>query len=153
MTYHIGAGLVWEHFDLNLHNKALQDKTVRLAMFTALDRAALIKRTVGQFDPGVKTDGQPHVRPRSGRLRQQHPIRTGYGRRRSGHVKLLTGAGYKISDGKLIEPDGTPFPALTARYAVGNAIRQNELAEFARDVKKIGITINVMSTDDLGATR
>ena len=60
---------------------------------------------------------------------------------------MLTGAGYKISGGKLIKKDGTPFPTLTARYTVGNNIRLNELTEFQRDVKKIGITIDIKSTD------
>ncbi len=151
VTYHIGAGLVWEHFDFNLHNKALQDKTVRLAMFTALDRAALIKRTVGQFDPGVKTvDNHMFVPGQDGYVNNT-PSGLGTGDVAAA-TSLLTGAGYKIRDGKLIEPDGTPFPVLTARYAVGNGIRQDELAEFARNVKKIGITMNVMSTDNLGAT-
>ncbi|MDX6223390.1 MAG: glutathione transport system substrate-binding protein, partial [Frankiales bacterium] len=151
VVYHEGAGLIWEHFDFNLHNKALQDKTVRLAMFTALSRENMFKRTITQFDPNVKTlDNHMLVPQQQGYVNNTPP---GLG---SGDVaaatKLLTAAGYKISGGKLKMKDGTNFPPLTARYTVGNALRQNELAEFARDVAKIGITLNVKTTDDLGGT-
>jgi peptide/nickel transport system substrate-binding protein len=120
-------------------------------MFTVLDRKALIARTIGQFDKNVKTiDNHMFVPGQNG---YQDNLPAGQG---SGDVaaatKLLTDAGYKISGGKLMNKDGSAFPALTARYAVGNQIRQNELAEFARDLKKIGITLNVLTTDDLGAT-
>jgi peptide/nickel transport system substrate-binding protein len=151
VLYHIGAGLIWEHFDLNLKNKALQDKVVRNAMFTALNRDALIARTIGQFDPSVKKLDNHMFVP--GQVGYQANLPSGQGSGDSAAAtKLLTGAGYKISGGKLIEPSGTAFPTLTGRYTVGNQIRQDELAQFARDLKKIGITLNVVSTDDLGAT-
>ena len=151
VVYHIGAGLIWEHFDFNLKNEVLQNKAVRLAIFTALDRDALIARTIGQFAPNVKkVDNHMFVPGQTGYVDNTPPgLGTGD---ITAATKLLTDAGYKLSGGKLTQPDGTAFPALTARYPVGNGIRQNELAELARDVKKIGITINVMTTDDLGAT-
>lgn len=151
VLYHIGAGLIWEHIDLNLKNKALQDKVLRNALFTALDRQALIKRTIGQFDPSAKPIDSHMFVP--GQKGYQANLPAGQG---SGDIaaatKLLTGAGYQIKGGRLYDPSGAAFPSLTARYAVGNGIRQNELAEFSRDVRKIGITMNVMTTDDLGAT-
>ena len=151
VLYHIGAGLIWEHIDLNLKNKALQDKVLRNAMFTALDRSAMIKRTIGQFDPTAKVVDNHMFVPGQPGYQANLPPGQGSGDTKAA-AKLLTDAGYKIKGGKLYEPSGAEFPALTARYAVGNAIRQNELNEFARDVKKIGITLNVMTTDDLGAT-
>jgi peptide/nickel transport system substrate-binding protein len=151
VLYHIGAGLIWEHFDLNLKNKALQDKVLRNAMFTALDREALIKRTIGQFDPAAKPIDNHMFVPGQPGYQANLPAGQGSGDI-SAATKLLTDAGYKIKSGKLYDPSGAAFPALTARYTVGNAIRQNELAEFSRDVRKIGITLNVMTTDDLGAT-
>ena len=109
VVYHEGAGLVWEHFDLNLKNKALQNKQVRLAIFTALNREALIKRTIGQFDPNVKTMDNHMFVP--GQVGYQNNTPAGFG---SGDAtaatKILTAAGYKISGGKLIQPDGTAFP-------------------------------------------
>ncbi|MDX6256539.1 MAG: glutathione transport system substrate-binding protein [Frankiales bacterium] len=151
ILYHIGGGLIWEHFDFNLKNPSLKDTVVRTAMFTALNREALIKRTVGQFDPNVKAmDNHMFVPGQAGYV-DNTPAGLGTGDAAAA-AKLLTGAGYKITGGKLIKKDGTPFPALTARYTVGNNIRLNELQEFARDVKKIGITINIKSTESLGGS-
>ncbi|MDX6228020.1 MAG: glutathione transport system substrate-binding protein, partial [Frankiales bacterium] len=151
VIYHVGAGLLWEHFDFNLLNKALQDKAVRLAMFTALSRESLIKRTIGQFDPNVKTlDNHMFVPGQTG-YTDNAPAGLGSGDVAAA-TRLLSDAGYKLSGGKLKLKDGADFPTLTARYTVGNSIRQNELGELARDVAKIGITLKVMSTDDLGAT-
>jgi peptide/nickel transport system substrate-binding protein len=151
ILYHIGAGLVWEHFDFNLKNPALQDLVVRKAIFTALNREALIKRTVGQFDPNVKPMDSHMFVPGQAGYTNNTPPGLGSGDATAA-TKLLTDAGYKISGGKLIGKNGTAFPALTARYTVGNNIRLNELQELARDVKKLGITINIKSTDSLGGS-
>jgi peptide/nickel transport system substrate-binding protein len=151
ILYHIGGGLIWEHFDFNLKNPSLKDVVVRTAMFTALNREALVKRTVGQFDPNVKVmDNHMFVPGQAGYV-DNTPAGMGTGDTAAA-TKMLTGAGYKISGGKLIKKDGTAFPTLTARYTVGNNIRLNELQEFQRDVKKIGITIDIKSTDSLGGS-
>jgi peptide/nickel transport system substrate-binding protein len=151
VLYHIGGGLIWEHFDFNLKNTSLQDVVVRTAMFTALNRDALIKRTVGQFDPAAKAMDNHMFVPGQPGYQNNTPAGLGSGDA-SAAAKLLTNAGYKISGGKLIKKDGTAFPTLTARYTVGNNIRLNELQEFQRDVKKIGITIDIKSTDSLGGS-
>ncbi|MDX6201815.1 MAG: glutathione transport system substrate-binding protein [Frankiales bacterium] len=151
VLYHIGGGLIWEHFDFNLKNPSLQDVTVRTAIFTALNRKALMQRTVGQFDPNVKAmDNHMFVPGQAGYV-DNTPAGMGTGDATAA-AKLLTNAGYKITGGKLMKKDGTAFPALTARYTVGNNIRLNELQELQRDVKKIGITINIKSTDSLGGS-
>jgi peptide/nickel transport system substrate-binding protein len=151
VLYHIGSGLIWEHFDLNLKNKALQNVAVRQAIFTAANRKALIARTIGQFDPNVKPMDSHMFVPGQKGYQANLPSSQGSGDTAAA-TKLLTAAGYKISGGKLMQPDGTAFPTLTGRYTVGNQIRQNEMAELTRDLKKIGITLNVQTTDDLGAS-
>jgi len=151
IIYHIGAGLIWEHFDLNLKNTALKDPVVRQAMFTALNREALIKRTVGQFDPNVKTMDNHMFVPGQPGYQANLPAGQGSGDAKSA-ASMLTGAGYKLSGGKLTMKDGTAFPTLTARYTVGNTIRLNELEELKRDVAKIGINIDIKSTSDLGGS-
>jgi peptide/nickel transport system substrate-binding protein len=151
VLYHIGAGLVWEHFDLNLANPALKDAVVRNAMFDALNRKDLIARTIGQFDPSVKTMDNHMFVPGQTGYQANLPTAQGSGDSAAA-LTSLKAAGYKLSGGKLMEPSGTAFPALSAKYTVGNAIRLAELQEFARDVKKIGITLNISTTDDLGGT-
>jgi peptide/nickel transport system substrate-binding protein len=151
VVYNIGSGLIWEHFDLNLKNKALDNVALRNALFTAVNRPALIARTIGQFDPATKPLDSHMFVPNQAAYKANLPAGQGSGDVAAA-TKLLTGAGYKISGGKLIQPDGTAFPTLTGRYTVGNAIRQNEMAELTRDWKKIGVTLNVKTTDDLGGS-
>jgi peptide/nickel transport system substrate-binding protein len=43
-------------------------------------------------------------------------------------------------------------PPLRIRYTVGNQIRQTECELFAQQVMPLGITVQVVPTDDLGAT-
>ncbi len=151
VTYHIGGGLVWEHFDLNLTNPALKDPVVRNAMFTALNRKALMARTIGQFDPNAKVIDNHMFVPGQDGYQNNLPASQGSGDAAAA-TKLLTGAGYKISGGKLMMKDGSAFPTLKARYTVGNNIRLSELQQFQRDLKKIGITMTIASTDSLGGT-
>lgn len=149
---HIGMGLVWEHFDLNLKNKFLADKTLRQAMFTAIDRKAIIAKTVGQFTNKAEPLNNHNFVPGQNGYKDVVSA-TGHG---SGNVdkakKMLTDAGYKIQGGKLITPDGKTVSQMRIRYTTGNAIRKNECELFAQQVKPLGIDIKVQPTDDLGGT-
>jgi peptide/nickel transport system substrate-binding protein len=158
VTYHIDSGLQFEHFDFNLRNRALGDKawgrTLRTAMFTAVDRADLLGKTIRQFQPTAATlDNRMFVHNQAG---YQDNL-TGYGLG-SGDVararKLLTDAGFKnaATGGRLTAPDGTPIPAFSLKYTAGNRIRQDESDLFAADMAKLGITVDVSPTDNLGAT-
>jgi peptide/nickel transport system substrate-binding protein len=152
VQYQLDLGLVFEHIDLNLQNPALQNVAVRKALFTALDVKGLIARTAGQTDSAITPLGNRMFVP--GQAGYQDDITAyGYG---TGNIaaatKLLTDAGYKITNGQLIEPSGTAFPSLLMRYTVGNAVRQTECELFAAAAKQIGITVTVSPTDDLGAT-
>jgi peptide/nickel transport system substrate-binding protein len=152
VVYQLDLGLVWEHIDLNLQNPALQNVAVRKALFTAVDVKGMIARTAGQTDPEIgQLDNRMFVPGQKGF--QDNVTSFGYG---SGNVAaataLLTAAGYKITGGKLIEPNGTPFPSLLMRYTVGNAVRATECQLFAAAAKQIGITVTVSPTDSLGGT-
>ncbi|MBX6371611.1 MAG: ABC transporter family substrate-binding protein [Acidothermus sp.] len=151
VVYQEDLGLVYEHFDFNLENKALT-LPVRQALFTAVDRDQILNATVKQVDPDVKplnnrmfVPGQPGY--------QDNVTKYGLG---SGDVAkakdILTKAGYKIQGDQLIQPDGKPFPTLTMQYTVGNQIRQTECQMFAAAAKQLGIKVNVQSTDSLGKT-
>jgi peptide/nickel transport system substrate-binding protein len=152
VVYQEDLGLVYEHFDLNLQNPALQDKAVRQAMFTAVDRNQILQATVLQTDKDVKPlNNRMFVPGQNGY--QDNVTKYGLG---SGDVakatKILTDAGYKITGGKLMKPDGSAFPALQMAYTQGNQIRQTECQLFASAVKQLGITVNVTPTDSLGKT-
>jgi peptide/nickel transport system substrate-binding protein len=65
---------------------------------------------------------------------------------------ILTNAGYTGVGTKLVDPHGQAVPALTMKYTVGNSIRQTECELFAQSAKQLGVTVNVSTTDDLGAS-
>ncbi|HVW80363.1 MAG TPA: ABC transporter family substrate-binding protein [Mycobacteriales bacterium] len=152
VKYQLDLGLDWEHFDFNLHNKFLQSLPLRQALFTAVDRQAIIARTVGQFDPNVKVLNNRFLMPDQAGY-QDDVTSTGLG---SGDIaaakEILTKAGYKGVGTKLVAPNGQTVPAFTMKYTVGNTIRQTECDLFAQYAKQLGVTVNVSSTDDLGAS-
>ncbi|MBC3190168.1 ABC transporter family substrate-binding protein [Pseudonocardia sp. C8] len=145
-------GLTWEHYDLNLRNPALQDKALRQAMFTAVNRQDIIAKTVGQFNPEVGPLNSLMFLPQQEGY-TDNIAQTGLG---SGDVerakKILTDAGYTGVGQALVAPGGKPVPAMRIRYTVGNAIRQNESELFAGYMRQLGINVTVEPTDDLGTT-
>jgi peptide/nickel transport system substrate-binding protein len=151
VVYQEDLGLIFEHFDFNLENKALT-LPVRQALFTAVNRQQILDATVKQFDPDVTVlNNRMFVPGQKGY--QDNVTKYGLGTGDIAKAKdILTKAGYKIENGKLIQPDGTPFPALTMQYTVGNQIRQTECQLFAQAAKQLGVTVNVQSTDSLGKT-
>ncbi len=158
ITYHVDSGLQFEHFDFNLKNPVLGDKTwgrtLRTAMFTAVNRADMLSKTIQQFQSSATTlDNRMFVHNQNGY--QDNVAKHGLGLGDTAKArKLLTDAGFKnaTTGGRLTTPDGTPVPAFSLRYTVGNKIRQNESDLFAADMAKLGITVNVSPTDNLGAT-
>ena len=158
VTYHINSGLSFEHIDFNLKNPAIGNKTwgttLRTAMFTATNRNDMIAKTIKQFQSSA-TALNSRVLVANQKGYQDNVTQFGLG---AGDVtkaqKLLTDAGFKnaTSGGHLTAPDGTAIPAFQMKYTVGNTIRQNECDLFAADMAKLGITVNVSPTDNLGAT-
>jgi peptide/nickel transport system substrate-binding protein len=152
VSSYIGLGLTWEHFDFNLKTPALQNVALRKALFTAVDRQAMINKTVGQFTDKVKPLNSHNFVPQQKGYKDVITS-TGQG---TGNIenakKLLTEAGYKIDGGKLKDPSGAVVPDLRIRYTVGNQIRQNECELFAQAAQQLGVTVKVDPTDDLGTT-
>jgi peptide/nickel transport system substrate-binding protein len=66
--------------------------------------------------------------------------------------QILRAAGYKFADGQLKNPIGMPMPPLRIRYTAGNQVRQVECELFAQQMKPLGITVQVIPTDNLAAT-
>jgi peptide/nickel transport system substrate-binding protein len=147
-----GLGLTWEHFDFNLINPALQDKAIREAMFTAVNRQDIIDKTVGQFNPEVEPLNSHMFMPNQPGY-EDNISATGQG---TGDVEkakqILTDAGYTGVGEALVAPNGQPVPTFRLRYTVGNAIRQSQSELFANYVKQLGINVTIETTDSLGDT-
>ncbi|WP_219418879.1 ABC transporter family substrate-binding protein [Pseudonocardia nigra] len=148
-----GLGLTWEHIDFNLVNPFLADEALRDAMFTAVNRQDIIDKTVGQFNDEVGPMNSHMFVP--GQPGYEEVLPEGQG---SGDVEaarqILTDAGYTGAEEgqQLTTPDGQAVPPLRIRYTTGNAIRQNTSELFASYMRPLGITVEVVPTDDLGGT-
>jgi peptide/nickel transport system substrate-binding protein len=148
----VGFGLGWEHLDFNLQNSYLADPALRTAIFTAVDRQAIINKTVGQFSNTIKPLNNHNLVPQQSGY-EDVVSETGQGSGNLGRAKqILAAAGYKIDGSQLKTPLGMPVPPMRIRFTVGNQVRQVECELFAQQVKPLGITVQVVPTDDLGAT-
>ena len=153
VTYTIGSGLIWEHFDLNLHDPVLgKYKALRQAMFTATSIKDIVSKTVGQFDPNVKPLGNHNYVP--GQAGYKDVISsTGQG---SGDLtkakKLLTDARFTGVGTALKTPDGKAVGPFNCRYTTGNQIRQSECQILQSNLASLGIkiTIKPIGAADLG---
>ncbi|MCW7941579.1 ABC transporter substrate-binding protein [Streptomyces hygroscopicus] len=153
VTYTIGSGLTWEHFDLNLHNPVLGAyPALRQAMFTAISIKDIVSKTVGQFDPKVKQLGSHNYVP--GQAGYQDLVTsTGQG---SGDLtkarKYLTDARFTGVGTALKSPDGKTVGPFNCRYTTGNQIRQSECQILQSDLANLGIkvTIKPIGAADLG---
>ena len=152
VSSHVGLGLSWEHLDLNLSNRFLADPALRTAMFTAVDRQAIIDKTVGQFTDKIAPLNSHNFVPQLSGY-EDVVSESGQGAGNVARAKqILAAAGYKIEGDQLRTPFGRPVLPMRIRYTVGNQIRQTQCELFAQQVKPLGITVQVVPTDDLGAT-
>jgi peptide/nickel transport system substrate-binding protein len=151
VQYTLGKGLTWEHIDLNLKNKFLADKALRQAIFTTVDRQAIIDKTIGQFVPGAKPLDNHNFMP--GQAGYKDVISsTGAGK---GDVetakKVLTDAGYKGVGTALTTPTGEPV-TLRISYTNGNVLRKATSELFQNEMQKLGIKVDVTPIQSLGKT-
>ena len=136
----LNFGLSFEHLDFNFKNEHLKVKEVRQAIAKALDRDAIVKRTVGQFDPRAKVlnnrlyvNNQPEYRDNG----------AGYTRRDlPGAERLLQQAGYaKGADG--IYAKGGRKLSLRISTTSGNKLREDQLVLIQSQLKEAGIDIRI----------
>ncbi|MEU4806263.1 ABC transporter family substrate-binding protein [Actinosynnema sp. NPDC023587] len=150
VKYQLVQGLRKQMVLPNLNNPSMQDPVLRRALFTAVDVEQTIGKTVGQFS----SDATP-LRNRI-YVPQQPGYQDNLGTLGTGDLakatSILTDAGYRIEDGKLIDPRGTPVPTLTMRYIQNNQVLQTVCQLFADTAKKLGVTVDVQTTDSIGAT-
>ncbi|MCU1684262.1 MAG: transporter substrate-binding protein [Amycolatopsis sp.] len=152
VSSYIGTGLTWEHFDFNLKSPALGDKALRSALFTAVDRKAMIAKTVGQFTDKITPLNNHNFVPQQSGYKDVVSA-TGQGSGDLAKAKAdLTAAGYTGIGTKLVDKSGKAVPSLRIRYTTGNAIRQSECELFQQTAKALGVTVTITPTDDLGNT-
>lgn len=148
VQYYLGKGLVWEHFEFNEKNQFLSDKVLRTAIYTAIDRKAIIARTIGTFVTGAQplnnhiyVPGQPGY--------QDNVTATKQG---SGDISaakaMLTKAGYTGVGSSLKTKAGKPV-TLRCTYSEGNTNRQTECEVVQNTLQQLGITVTLKTTSDL----
>jgi peptide/nickel transport system substrate-binding protein len=152
VNFNLSKGPSWEHVDLNLTNKWLKEAPLRQAIFTAINRQGIIDRTVGSFFKNAEPLNN-HIFMPGTKGYQDNVTASGQG---SGDVekakKILTDAGYKLTGDKLVDPSGAPVDPLRFRYTGGNQLRQQTAELIQADLAKIGVTMAIEPTADLGNT-
>jgi peptide/nickel transport system substrate-binding protein len=149
VNYYLGKGLTWEHLDFNEANPILADKTLRQALFTAVDRQAIIDKTVGQFVPGITTlNNHMYVPGQDGY--KDNVTATGQG---SGDIakakSMLTSAGYTGVGSALKTKDGKAV-SIKCSFTAGNVLRQQTCEIIQNELKQLGVTVTPNPTNDLG---
>jgi peptide/nickel transport system substrate-binding protein len=151
VQYTLGKGLVWEHLDLNLKNTALADTKLRQAIFTAVDRKAIIDKTIGQFVPGAAPLNSHMFVPGQDGYKD-NVSSTGQG---TGDVdkakQILTGAGYQGVGTALKTPSGQDV-TLRISYTQGNVLRQQTCELIQSELAGLGIKVTVTPIASLGKT-
>jgi peptide/nickel transport system substrate-binding protein len=148
---YLGTGLTWEHLDLNLKNSALSDLKLRQAIFTAVDRKAIIDKTIGQFVPGATPLNSHNFVP--GQPGYKDTITaTGQGTGDVNKAKqLLTDAKYQGVGTALKTPSGQDV-ALRISYTQGNVLRQQTCELIQSELAGLGIKVTVVPVASLGKT-
>ena len=113
---------------------------------------ATIDKTYGVFDKAAKPLGSHNFFPGDKHYKDV-VASTGQG---SGDVekakKILTDAGYKITDGKLFTKAGEAVPSLRFRHTKGNQLRATTAELVQAALKQIGVDMKIEVTETLGKT-
>jgi len=150
VNYNLTKGPTWEHIDLNFKNKWLADPALRKAIFTTIDRKAIIAKTVGPFFDGAAPLNSHNIMP--GQPGYKDVITaTGQG---VGNVeaakKILTDAGYTISGTTLKTRSGETVPPLRFGFTTGNTLRSATGEVVQNQLAQIGIQVTLNPFKSLG---
>ena len=148
VSTYLGKGLNWEHLDFNEKNQFLSDKVLRTAIFTAINREDIIKRTVGAFVPGVQPlNSRMYVPGQAGY--EDNFSSSGQG---SGNVdkakSMLTAAGY-TGVGSALKTKAGQAVSFRCTYSAGNVNRQQICEVVQATCKQLGINVTLKTTTDL----
>lgn len=152
MTVLLGSTLTYFHLGMKTTGDVMSDPALRKAISTGLNLDDMRKRTVGQFAPdqptskssvyvpGQKVGGIPAYRENT------EELNIGKGDTKAA-LDILEKAGYKITDGKLILPDGKPLRDLKMLTLSTDVLRM-ELAQITQSqLKPLGITVTIDAAD------
>jgi peptide/nickel transport system substrate-binding protein len=144
----LGKGLQWEHLDLNTKNPFLSDKQLRTAIFTAISRTDIIKRTIGQFVDGAQPLNNHMILPGLPGYKD-NTTASGQGSGNIAKAKtILTNAGYTGVGSDLKTKDGRTV-TFRCTYSAGNLLRQQSCQIIQNQLKKLGLNIQLKTTPDL----
>ena len=145
MSTYLGKGLVWEHFDFNEKNQFLKDKTLRTAIFTAINRQDIIARTIGSFVQGAQPLGNHiYVPGQPGYKDNVTSTKQGSGDLATAK-QMLTDAGY-TGVGSSLKTTSGQHVTFRCTYSAGNTNRQTECQIVQTTLKKLGIDVTLKTT-------
>lgn len=151
----VGLGLAYEHIDFNVNKPGLEDVALRKAILTAIDRQAIVDKTIGQFMDSVEPVGARFIMPGQ-KIEGVEGYKDSTTTLGSGDIdsarKILEDAGYTIVDGKLLDPSGAPVRAFNIVATAGNQQRLDTSILIQSQLSPLGITVSPQQTDNLGAT-
>lgn len=131
---YVRAGTTVEHIDLNTQNPILSDKTVRKAMFFAIDRQDLVNRTLsGQSSPADSL-----VPPISALFNPDTPK---YAFNPDQARALLDSAGWTVGSDGIRAKNGQ---RLSFKYqSTGSALRKKVMPLVKDELAAVGIEVNI----------
>lgn len=153
VNFEITAGYSWEHIDINTKNKQLGDLALRTAIFDAVSRQDIIDKTVKPYFPTAKPLGSHNfVTSAQGYEDTLSKVAPDQGNGKvDAATKVLTDAGYTISNGQLKDKTGANVGPFT--FVHTNTVARAATSEVVQsELKKIGITVTDKITDDLSGS-
>ncbi len=145
----LGPGASWEHLDFNEKNPLLADRQLRSAIFTAIDRQAIIDRTIGEFVPDAKAlNNHMYALGQSGY--QDNVTPTGQGAGDVAKAKsILTAAGY-TGVGTALKNKAGNAVHLRCSYQAGSTIHQQTCEIVQSELAALGISVAPTAVADPG---
>lgn len=136
------TGLQAELLDLNLGNELLADVRVRQALALSLDRKAIVDRTVGTFDPTIKTlnnriflTGQPGYADTSGGRYDRADVPAAR--------RLLEGAGFTRGNDGIYVKDGKRL-SVTVQTTAGDSLREAQVQLMQAQAREGGFDLQIL---------
>lgn len=138
--------LAWQQLVMNLRDRALRDRALRLALFTVLDRAALIARAVPSSpSPIAPLNNRFFVPGQAGYRDDVTSVGLGSGDLDKAE-RTLKGAGYKGVGHDLFTPGGHRVPPIVLRYSRGLPVERAECQLIVAAARELGLRITVLAT-------
>lgn len=144
VTSEINFGLSFEQLTFNFKNQFLQDKIVRDAIVTALDRKAIVTRTVGQFSPKAKVLGNRIWLTGQPQYVDHTPPDIGDGDVAKAK-KMLEGDGYSLGTGGYFQKNGKIL-ALRFSTTAGNQLREQTGEVIQSQMQATGVKITIANS-------